>query len=40
MTKNKLQWDILFAWAAVIVFLGVFWWKIIDGIIHIIQKHT
>lgn len=39
MTKNKLQWDTLFAWIAIIVFCGVFWWQVVGSIIHIIQKH-
>jgi hypothetical protein len=35
MMKNKLQWDVVFAWCAVTIFIGIFWWEVI----HIIQKH-
>jgi hypothetical protein len=40
MRKSKLQWDVVFAWGAVTIFIGIFWWEVIHSIIHIIQKHT
>jgi hypothetical protein len=39
MSKAKLQWDIVFAWSVIVMFLGVFWWEVIYSSIHIIQKH-